>query len=306
MTIRGLGIALGGGAARGWAHIGVLKTLVRAGIAPEIVVGTSIGAVAGGCYIADKLEELEEFALSLTKRRVFGFLDFSLAGSGLITGKRLCDELDQHLVGLTIQDLKHPFIAVATELGTGHEIWLNKGHLVDAMRASYALPGIFQPVNLSGRWLMDGALVNPIPVSVCRALGAHYVIAINLNEDLVSRGAVIPEHHAVDKSRIPDDTPSNLGTNGRAVRNLLHRQFFGTGDNRPGISSVMMDAISITQDRISRARLAGDPPDKLIAPRVSHIGVFDFHEAKEAIALGEEATKRVLDDLQDAVTRIAA
>ncbi|RME95072.1 MAG: NTE family protein rssA, partial [Alphaproteobacteria bacterium] len=194
-----IGLALGGGAARGWAHIGVLQTLTEAGLAPDIVAGTSIGAVAGGCYVAGKLPELEEFALSLTKRRVFGFLDFNFNGSGLITGKRLCGELDDHLRPVQIENLERKFVAVATEYGTGHEIWLSKGRLVSAMHASYALPGIFSPVNINGRWLMDGALVNPIPVSVCRALGAQVVIAVNLNRDIFGRGTIVPDHEATDE-----------------------------------------------------------------------------------------------------------
>ena len=184
-----IGLALGGGAARGWAHIGVLKTLAEAGIVPDIVVGTSIGAVVGGCYVADELPELEEFARSLTRRKVLGFLDFNFAGSGLITGQRLCDQLNQKLCHIDIESLDRSYVAVATELGTGQEIWLSRGKLVDAMRASYALPGIFRPVQHHGRWLFDGALVNPIPVSVARALGARYVIAVNLNADVSGRGS---------------------------------------------------------------------------------------------------------------------
>ena len=176
-----IGIALGGGAARGWAHIGVLRALSQAGIVPDIVAGTSIGAVVGGCYAAGRLDELEGFARDLTRRKVFGYLDFNLSGSGLITGQRLVERLDGHLRDVHIEELATRFVAVATEIGTGHEVWLSRGRVVDAMRASYALPGIFKPMSIDGRWLFDGALVNPVPVSVCRALGARYVIAVNLN-----------------------------------------------------------------------------------------------------------------------------
>ena len=187
-----IGLALGGGAARGWAHLGVLKALSDAGIVPDIVAGTSIGAVVGGCYVAGRVGQLETFARELTRRRVLGFLDFNFGGSGLITGQKLCDRLEKELAATTIEQLPRRFVAVATEIGTGHEVWLSRGKLVDAMRASYALPGIFRPVRINGRWLFDGALVNPVPVSVCRALGARYVIAVNLNFDISSRGAVSP------------------------------------------------------------------------------------------------------------------
>ncbi len=301
-----IGIALGGGAARGWAHIGVLKALENAGLAPDIVAGTSIGAVAGGCYVAGRLAELEKFTLSLTKRRVFGFLDFNFAGSGLISGKRLCDELDEHLHPILIEKMDRKFVAIATEMGTGHEIWLSKGRLVNAMHASYALPGIFRPVNISGRWLMDGALVNPIPVSVCRALGARIVIAVNLNWEIFGKGAVVPNQEAFDEPELPDEDMALQSGNGRAAKQLLHRQFFGKSEGTPGISTVMMDAFNIIQDRIARSRLAGDPPDLMIAPKLSDIGLFDFHRASEAITAGQAATEKEIKEIQQSIAAVAA
>ena len=301
-----IGIALGGGAARGWAHIGVLKTLMEAGLEPDIVAGTSIGAVAGACCVTNKLAALEEFACGLTRRRVFGFLDFNFAGSGLITGQRLSSRLETHLQDVHIEDLERRFVAVATELGTGHEVWLNKGSLVNALKASFALPGIFRPVQVNGRWLMDGALVNPIPVSVCHALGARIVIAVNLGGDLFGKGSVIHDHAVFDEPPpLPDDYDL-VGSNGRAAVHLLHRQIFGKGNGAPGMSAVMMDAINITQDRIARSRLAGDPPDITITPKTGGIGLFDFHRACEAIELGAAAAERHLDDLKFAVRALAA
>jgi NTE family protein len=293
-----IGIALGGGAARGWAHIGALKALLNAGIKPDIVAGTSIGAVVGGCYVANRLDELERFARELTRRRVFGYLDFNLAGSGLITGQRLCDRLEEHLGDRTIETLEAPFTAVATEIGTGHEVWLSRGRLVDAIRASYALPGIFRPVNINGRWLFDGALVNPVPVSVCRALGARYVIAVYLNTEMYGRSIVAPQ---VDGGRHETQTaeaPKIKVGNGRAALKLLQRQLFGKGgDDVPGISTLMIEAFNIVQDRIARSRLAGDPPDVMITPRLGGIGPFDFHRADEIIERGTAAVYRVIEDI---------
>lgn len=298
-----VGIALGGGAARGWAHIGVLQGLRDAGIEPAVVAGTSMGAVIGGCYVAERLEELTEFAHGLTRRKVFGYLDFNLAGTGLITGQRLGDSLERHLGDCCIEELGKPFTAVATEIGTGNEIWLSRGRLVDALRASYALPGVFRPVNIEGRWLFDGALVNPIPVSVCRALGARYVIAVNLNSDLCGRGTVVPDLAAHDVG-VPAEAPAIKTRNGRSALKLLQRQFFGRGENVPGISTVMVEAFNITQDRIARSRLAGDPPDAFINPRLAGIGLFDFHRAQELVARGYEAARREVDDiLQEVATR---
>jgi NTE family protein len=301
-----IGIALGGGAARGWAHIGVLKTLIEAGLEPDIVAGTSIGAVAGACYVTGRIDALEEFACGLTRRRIFGFLDVNFAGSGLTTGQRLSTRLEHHLQEFTIERLERKFVAVATELGTGHEVWLNKGSLVNALKASFALPGIFRPVQINGRWLIDGALVNPIPVSVCRALGARIVIAVNLNNDLFSKGGVIHDQEAFAEPAAPADGAELLGSNGRAAVHLLHRQIFGRGNGAPGMSAVMMDAINITQDRIARSRLAGDPPDITIGPKTGGIGLFDFHRACEAIELGARAAEKQIDEIKMAVRALAA
>ncbi|MEC9368078.1 MAG: patatin-like phospholipase family protein [Pseudomonadota bacterium] len=302
-----IGIALGGGAARGWAHIGVLKALIQAGIEPDVIAGTSIGAVVGGCYAAGKLEELEDFALSLNRRKIFGFLDFNFGGSGLISGRRLCAELDGHLKDFMISDLERRFVAVATELGSGHEIWLSKGRLVPAMHASYALPGIFRPVHLNGRWLIDGAFVNPIPVSVCRALGANVVIAVNLNADAFVKGSVIPDQEALEEDLLADAADAGPAGNGHAARRLLQRQFFGGGgSDAPGISSVMMDAFNIVQDRIARARLAGDPPDFTLTPRLGKLRLFDFHCAGTCIPAGYEAVQRDIAEIQRTLAAIAA
>jgi len=300
-----IGLALGGGAARGWAHIGVLRSLIAAGLEPDIIAGTSIGAVAGACYVTGKLDAVEEFASTLTRRRFFGFLDFNFAGSGLIAGQRLSARLETYLKGFSIETLDQKFVAVATELGTGHEVWLNKGNLITALKASFALPGIFRPVQINGRWLIDGALVNPIPVSVCRALGARIVIAVNLSSDLFGKGGVIHDQEAIaDPTGAEDATLP--GGNGRAAVHLLHRQIFGRSNGAPGMSAVMMDAINITQDRIARSRLAGDPPDITIGPKTGSIGLFDFHRANEAITAGAKATEAQLDEIRSAVRVLAA
>jgi NTE family protein len=303
-----VGVALGGGAARGWAHIGILKGLREAGIRPDIVAGTSIGAVVGGCYAAGKLDELDDWARSLTKRRVFSLMDLSFGGCGIINGARLRKLLESDIGPLAIEDLPIKFAAVATEIRTGHEIWLTKGRLVQAMRASYALPGIFEPVRVGGRWLMDGALVNPVPVSTARALGARLVIGVNLQSDVYGRGAVVPTHGTDDaddddSARFSDTAPRTRFTAARAVfgRQVLR----DPKDGPPGIPTVMMEAFNIVQDRISRARLAGDPPDVLIGPKLGRIGLFEFHRAAEIIDLGREALLRNLEAIQESAIALA-
>ena len=189
-----IGLALGGGAARGFAHIGIIRTLVAHGIVPNVVVGTSIGAVVGGAYASGHLDALEEWARSLQPRNIFGYLDIRLNGSGLIGGAKLAAELEATMGQSLIEDLPVKFATVATEVRTGHEIWLTHGRMVDAMRASYALPGIFSPVLIGDRWLVDGALVNPVPVSAARALGAEIVIAANLSSDVFTHSTTIYSH----------------------------------------------------------------------------------------------------------------
>lgn len=302
-----IGLALGGGAARGFAHIGIVRTLIAHGIAPSVVVGTSIGAVVGGAYAAGHLDKLEEWARSLQPRNILGYLDIRLNGSGLIGGDKLATELEAAIGKTLIEELPLKFATVATEVRTGHEIWLTHGRMVHAMRASYALPGIFSPVLVGNRWLVDGALVNPVPVSAARALGAEIVIAANLSSDVFTHSTTIYSHGA------PADAPEAVTATAPPKRGLgrlfspertVKREFFGSG-GRPGISSVMVDAFNIMQDRITRARLAGDPPDLLISPRVGQIGWFDFHRADDLIAFGARAAERAIDSIQEAIHLLA-
>jgi NTE family protein len=306
-----IGLALGGGAARGFAHIGIVNTLIAHGIVPDIVVGTSMGGVVGGAYAAGRLDRLEAWTRNLQPRNVLSYLDIRLNGSGLIGGAKLAAEIEATLGEYRIEDLPVKFATVATEVRTGHEIWLTHGSMVDAMRASYALPGIFSPVLIGDRWLVDGALVNPVPVSAARALGAEIVIAANLSSDVFTHSTTIFSHGStadpsvsVAAETVPEPPPKRgLGKFFSAER-TMKREFFG-GDGRPGISTVMVDAFNIMQDRITRARLAGDPPDLLITPRVGQIGFFDFHRADDLIAHGARAAERAIDSIQEAIGILA-
>jgi NTE family protein len=299
-----IGLVLGGGAARGFAHIGVLRTLIAKGLSPEIITGTSIGAVVGGCYAAGKLDEIEAWGRSLTRRSLLSYLDVSFSGSGLLSGTKLADKIAEEIGDQTIDKLPLRYAAIATEIGTGHEIWITRGVLADAMRASYALPGIFPPIRLGERWLVDGALVNPVPVSVARALGARLVIAVNVNTDMFGRGTAIPDQGGAPEPPIEEEVASRGLFGFFGSEQSAKRRLFGTA-NRPGLSTVMVEAFNIMQDRITRARLAGDPPDVLISPRVGRIGLFDFHRAQEAIALGAEAADRALEGLDEVIAALA-
>ena len=277
-----IGLALGAGVARGWAHIGVVRELIDLGVVPDVVAGASIGAVVGGCYAGGRLDALEDFARSLTRRSVFGLIDVSLRGGGLMGGDRLRHRLEAAMGQQRIENLPTRFIAVATEMKSGHEVWLKSGPVCDALRASYALPGIFEPVKMNGRWLFDGAIVNPVPVNVARAFGAEYVLAISIGGDTPSGAAVFDMDGDEPHEPAPSSWPRWLG---------------GGAGAAPGVASVMVHTFNITQDRIMRSRLAGDPPDHTIAIRAKNFGLFEFHRAAELIELGRAAVRKAAPEI---------
>lgn len=300
-----IGLVLGGGAARGFAHIGVLRTLMTHGIRPDVITGTSIGAVVAGLYAAGALDAFEEWCRGLTRRGVLSYLDFRLGGSGLISGTRLARKLEEALGDVSFADLPMRLAAIATEIGTGHEIWLTRGRVSEAMAASYALPGIFPPKLIGGRWLMDGAMVNPLPISAARALGARLVIAVNLNADNFGRGTIIQDHGPNaddDVRRAQRELERSQSAILRPAR-LLHRQLFGGADG-PGLSTVMVEAFQVMQDRITRSRLAGDPPDVMVSPRLGRINLFDFHRASDAIAIGAEAAEKAVEAISESIAAL--
>lgn len=292
-----IGIALGSGVARGWAHIGVLRRLEKEGIKPDLVCGTSIGALVGGLYLAGEINTLEEWARDLGKASMFRFLDLRLSGGGLISGKKLFRLIDEAVGEKQIEDLPIPFSAITTELGTGHEIWVRHGGLAKAINASYALPGLFSPQQIDNRWLIDGALTNPVPVSVCRALGARLVIAVNLNADVF--GMTNVGMNGKTEEKVAEDMQKSFST--PSPLNLMKHRFFDKSGTEPSIFGVMMSSLNIVQDRLSRSRLAGDPPDVTIAPRLAHLGLLEFDKAEEMIKEGEEAVERALPFLHHAL-----
>ena len=294
-----IGLALGGGAARGLAHIGVIEALIEAGLEPDIIAGTSIGAIAGGFYVSGRIDILHGLARELTMRKLLRYLDVNLTGSSLVSGKRLEKTLASHIGDVQIEALDKKFVAIATELGTGQEVWLTKGSLAAALRASYALPGIFKPVRIGGRWLMDGALVNPVPVTAARALGANFVIAVTLHSGDYVRNTLFPvqAEAALDpKAERPVDEDQEK----KSRFALVKRQMFGgrKRDGAPGIPRVVLEAFNITQNRIARSRLAGDPPDATVQVHLDGVGLFDFHKAEHAIEQGRAAMRRYLASMR--------
>jgi NTE family protein len=283
-----IGLALGSGSARGWAHIGVIRALEQAGICPDLVCGTSIGALVGAAYAAGELDRLEQWVLGMRFSDVVAFMDVTLSG-GLVKGERLMGFLRRNFVDRPVEELAMPFAAVATSLQSGAELWLRRGSTLDAVRASIALPGLFTPVLREGSVLVDGGLVNPVPVSLARAMGADVVIAVDLSSDILGR------HLRTDTT-----LEAPVGAVGNWIRKL--RDNLGTvlpaqlrdEPAMPSMLEVLASSINIMQVRISRSRMAGEPPDLLVAPRLAHLGLLDFHRAKEAVEEGHRAVERVV------------
>jgi NTE family protein len=291
-----VGLALGSGSARGWAHIGVIKALRDMGIHPDIISGCSIGALVGGAYAAGHLDDLESWLRTLRRKDVLGFFDLNLSSGGLIAGDRLMNFFRDRVGDATIELLPIPFAAVATDLNTGREIWLRSGSLLDAVRASISLPGIFTPVRIDDRWLVDGGLLNPVPVSICRAMGADIVIAVNLNGGIVgkhlSAGTAKSRNtsNALDADQAPGTLAMRLKSSLKNSVDTMLSQVWRSEDDAPGLFDVLASSLNIMQDRITRSRMAGDPPDILITPRLEHLGLLEFYRAAEAIEEGTVGT----------------
>ena len=301
-----VGLALGGGVARGWAHIGAIRALIEAGISPDIIAGTSIGALVGAAYLAGELDTLENWAKSLNKRRMLGYMDIRWGGAGLMRGERLAKVLRHYFAEIKIEELDRKFAAVACDLRTGYEVWLQNGPLVPALRASYALPGAFEPILIDGRYMIDGALVNPVPVSTCRALGAHIVIAVSLNGDAFGPIGSSHEMDFEDEDTNDMDPFELAGQSLNKLRpdRLLLKSLMGDSKDKssgPKLGSVMMGTLNIVMDRISRSRLAGDPPDVFVAPRIGHIGMTEFTKAEELIERGYRAMQHEIPLIQSVI-----
>ncbi|UCG37712.1 MAG: patatin-like phospholipase family protein [bacterium] len=306
---RKVGLALGSGSARGWAHIGVLRCLAEEKIHVDVIAGTSMGALVGASASLGKIDDLESFARHLDWRQIVSFLDVTFPVSGLIEGNKVSQFVRQHVRGRqVIEELPVPFSAVAADLLTGLEVILDRGDLIEAIRASASIPGIFTPVRRNASLLVDGGLVNPVPVSVARQMGAEYVIAVDLNHDLVGRTA---EGSGARKEGGP---AANDGEEEQPLKSVLKmvdelRSRVGLLDSRsfarvrnwtarepaPNIFEVIMGSVNIMQARIASTRLAVDKPDMLIRPRLGHIPFMAFQRSGEAIAEGYRAARERME-----------
>ena len=283
-----LGIALGSGSARGWAHIGVLLGLSERGIAPDFIAGCSMGAMVGAAFAAGRIEQLETWALSLDWKAVVGLLDLGLRG-GLIKGERLLNMFQGQFVECRFSELALPFAAVATELATGKELWLREGKVSDAVRASCTVPGLFRPVWRDGCYVIDGSVVNPIPVSLCRAMGAEVVIAVDLGS------------HMDRRFRLEPHKPSGTESQQRRLLNVLGPPKRADIPPPPSIVDTLLGAIDVMQERIAQARLVSEPPEVLLTPRLGQLGPFEYYRAAMAITEGRESVIKMLPAIDRAL-----
>lgn len=317
-----IGLALGSGAARGWAHIGVIRALEAAGIHPEIVCGSSVGAIVGAAYAADRLDAFEAWVCDLDRASVMRNLDLSFRG-GLFKGSQFFDFMAPSIPDDDIASLRRPFAAVATDLETGREVWLRDGSLHAALRASVALPGLITPARREGRWLVDGGLVNPVPIALCRVLGAQTVIAVDLNTTLLKRRLThaTPTALSIERERqleeeIDEDEPEDAIVDSAsadaeagwiAAASRLRSSFDSwvgdlrerlatreTDDQLPSLYEVLANSLNIMQVQITRSRMAGDPAEVLITPRLETFALLDLDRGAEAIAEGRRAANQVL------------
>jgi NTE family protein len=288
-----IGLALGSGSARGWAHIGAIRALEERGVKFDMICGTSIGALVGAVYASRQLDQLEAWVTGLAWTKIVRLMDITWKG-GLIRGQRLFNIFRATFQDREISELEVPFGAIATELNTGREIWLRQGKLLDVVRASIATPGLFTPVVHNGMLLVDGGLVNPVPVSMCRALGAEIVVAIDL-----SWGKLGPYRN---RGREQPAAPQEPGLVERLKPGWLggvRRK--GDEPEIPSIFEVFNTALDIVEQRVARSRLSGEPADVLITPLLPNFGTLEYHRAKEAIAEGRLAVERMMPLIEQVI-----
>ncbi|KPK25273.1 MAG: patatin [Desulfobacterales bacterium SG8_35_2] len=297
-----IGLALGSGASRGWSHIGIIKALTEIGIEPEIISGCSIGALVGASYCAGKLDKLEDWLTKVSKMEVVKFLELNWSLNGFVDKKHLNEFLINYVCNeeTRIEKLEKIYAAVATDLNTGREVWFTKNSLLKAVMASISLPGLFPPIRYEGKWLVDGGLVNPVPISICRALGADIVIAVNLNGDIVGKHLLKKEQDEVDE----DDQ----GLTDRFMKSIKkYSETIFSNDNSkvqsPGFYNIIATSINIFQDRITRSRMAGDPPEVLLTPQLSKIGLLEFDKGIEALNEGKACVNRMQSEIEYALSK---
>lgn len=309
-----VGLVLGSGASRGWAHIGVIRALEEEGVHIDYIAGCSVGAYVGAIYASGSLESLETFLLEKDGKKIFSYFDVVFPKSGLLNGSKRVQELfSMHTDVKTFADLNIPLMMVATDLEQGKVVILKSGNILSALRATMSYPGLFEPVRMGGRWLVDGGLVDPVPVGMARAMGAEVVIAVDLNSRIVSRtkagAGVAKAAHSTQTTSKPvsaengnrnelvkkmSDYYDNIEQRLRQkTSDLLHRDH-----STPDIIDTVMTSVSIMQERITRINLAVDQPDILIRPRLGELKMMNFDQIEHTIEEGYIGAREKMEDIK--------
>ncbi len=304
-----IGLALGSGSARGLAHIGVIRAIEETGIRIDMVAGCSIGALIGAAYVSGRLDALERQFRGIDRKGIGTLLDPIFPWSGFIDGRKIVDFVRPYVSPKNIEQLPLPFCAVATDLISGRETVIRDGNLVDAVRASISVPGIFAPVRRDRRILVDGGLVNPVPVSAVRALGADLVIAVDLNYNIVAGKRKRPSGKAA-KNEGPTDRGiqkypwERIGESLRSSRNPTVSRILAwlEKERLPGMIDVLLGSLYIMQAQITEIRLLIEQPDILIRPPLGSVRLIEFDRAGEMIAAGHRAALGPIRDLAQRLT----
>lgn len=309
-----VGLVLGSGASRGWAHIGVIRALEEAGVCIDYIAGCSVGAYVGAVYASGSLDSLTAFLLEMDGKKIFSYFDVVFPRSGLLNGSKRVEELfSMHTDARDFSDLNVPIMMVATDLERGKKVILKSGSILKSLRATMSYPGLFEPVRMGGKWLIDGGIVDPVPVGLARAMGADLVIAVDLNSRIVSRTKnrrVIPEKGDGEiQVQLPEMSPeTGVGTElikkmGDYYDNIEQRLRQKTSDllhreaPPPDIIETVMTSVGIMQERITRINLAVDQPDILIQPRLGELKLMNFDQIEHTIEEGYIATKEQIEDI---------
>ncbi|MFP4169101.1 MAG: patatin-like phospholipase family protein [Desulfonatronovibrionaceae bacterium] len=300
-----VGLALGSGSARGWAHIGIIRALRDMGIHVDVVAGSSIGALVGAVHCAGGLNRLEQVVLDLDWRGIFNMLDVGFPRSGLLDGRKVARFVRSHVPHTRIEELPCSFCAVCTDIMAGEEVRIDSGDVIEAVRASIAVPGMFTPVKKGERILVDGGLINPIPVSVLQDMGAEVIIAVDLNYNLMRSRALrrnsspesehleVPVENKVADNRLFAEWRDRLAATESTVLSQIRRWM--VRDRLPSIFEVMFSSLDVVQRRVSDINLKDFPPDILIRPDLGHLKFMDFNRGNEAIAEGYAAAAREVE-----------
>lgn len=308
MTRPVTGLALGSGGARGWAHIGVAQALRELDIEVDLVAGTSMGSLIGAAIASERVDSLHKVALTLDWTHLFRyFFEFTFPRTGLIDGAKIVAFLNEHVSTGDIAKLPMPYAAVAVDVITGRKHVLRTGDVIQAVRSSISVPGIFAPVKNGDAMLVDGGLVDPVPVDVTREMGAEFTIAVNLNRNIgdFNESPLLPGPRLNPADRIEEKLTEFVTKINKMP--LVKKKPFDIAPVRewfnskrsPDILEVLGNSLRIMEAQLAQFQLAAEPPDILIEPELNQINFMDFHRADEAIQIGYQETMRVIKDQKD-------